>query len=82
MQNVSTSYPRLPDILDAEMLAAVATLESTEKAFARRKGRLRHQYLRALFLKAFRALGYGPVEPGGIAASVSPVHRRAAGWRF
>ena len=66
MQNVSTSYPRLPDILDAETLAAVATFESREKTFARSKGRLRHQYLRALFLKAFRALGYGHMEPGAL----------------
>jgi TnpA family transposase len=66
MQNVPINYPNLPDIVDAETLAAVATLESQELAFARRQGRPRQQYLRALYLKAFVTLGHGHFEPGGL----------------
>lgn len=57
------SYPRLPDILDADTLAAVSTLQRDELTFARGQGRKRHQYLRALYLKAFMALGHGHLEP-------------------
>lgn len=70
LQSIPISYPRLPDILDEETLAAVATLESKERSFARAKGRSRHQYLRAIYLKAFVALGHGHLDPGGIPRQV------------
>lgn len=68
MQDAPINYPRLPDILDTETLAAVATLESKEKAFARSAGRRRphQQYLRALYLKGFVALGHGHFDPGDL----------------
>lgn len=63
MNSAQTLYPRLPDILDEESLAAVSTLESRERHFACSKGRGRQYYLRALYLKAFRALGHGHLQP-------------------
>ena len=63
MNSVKTVYPRLPDILDEESLAAVSTLESRERHFACSRGRGRQHYLRALYLKAFRALGHGHLQP-------------------
>jgi TnpA family transposase len=63
MNSVKTIYPRLPDILDEESLAAVGTLESRERHFACSRGRGRQHYLRALYLKAFRALGHGHLQP-------------------
>ena len=42
----------LPAILDEETLEEITTLESEEGCFATEKGRVRHQYLRALYLKA------------------------------
>ena len=49
MDAIRASYPRLPDIMTPGALAALATLERKEIAFARRQGRIRHQYLRALY---------------------------------
>lgn len=63
MSSVQTAYPRLPDILDEESLASVSTLESRERHFALRRGQPRQHYLRALYLKAFRALGHGHLQP-------------------
>lgn len=63
MSPIRTAYPRLPDILDEETLAGVATLESRERHFACSKGRPRQHYLRALYLKAFRTLGHGHLQP-------------------
>ena len=66
MDATETVYPRLPHILDEEMLASLATLESREKTFARSRGGRRQNYLRALYLKAFRALGYGHLQPADL----------------
>lgn len=55
-----TIYPSLPDILDQETLALVATLESRERAFAMQAKKPRAKHLRALYLKAMPQVGTIP----------------------
>jgi hypothetical protein len=57
-------YPRLPSILDEDLLTEITTLESEERAFAARQGREMSQYLHALYLKAVAALGHSHFQPG------------------
>ena len=59
-------YPRLPTILDDESLGVISTLESKEMTFARATGSPRHQYLRALYLKATAHLGHSHFQPKDI----------------
>jgi TnpA family transposase len=61
-----TVYPRLPDILAEDALAAIATLESGERSFAMEGGSTRTRYLRALYLKAMAYLGRSSFSPGGL----------------
>ncbi len=56
-------YPWLPDILDADTLNAIATLESKERSFALKRGKKSHQYLHALYLKAMDILGHSHFQP-------------------
>ncbi len=58
--------PRIPDIMDEDMLAALATLESGERAFVTSQGSVRTQYLRALYLKAMAFLGHSKFSPGAL----------------
>ena len=59
-----TIYPRLPQVLDEDTLAEIATLESKERAFVLEKAVPRQQYLRALYLKSMRYLGHSRFHPG------------------
>ncbi|MBI2570525.1 MAG: DUF4158 domain-containing protein [Candidatus Schekmanbacteria bacterium] len=58
-----TIYPRLPDILSEDELAAIATLEPGERDFATAKGSAAQHYLRALSLKGMAHLGHAQLAP-------------------
>lgn len=60
---VQTIYPRLPEIVDEASLAEIATLESKEREFVLSHRSQRHQYLKALYLKAILFLGYSRLKP-------------------
>jgi hypothetical protein len=66
VEMIRTIYPRLPEIMDEETLASVATLESKERDFITKGGGPRHQYLKALYLKGMSYLGYARFMPANI----------------
>ncbi len=70
LTNASTAgrvaYPTFPHVLDEESLAAIATLEKGERAFAERVRPPRQRYLLGLYLKAIQHLGHAHYQPGDL----------------
>ncbi len=66
VEMIRTIYPRLPEIMDEETLASVATLESKERDFITKEGGPRYHYLKALYLKGINYLGHARFMPGKI----------------
>ncbi len=61
-----TTYPRLPDIPDEDILNFVTTLETNERTFVDKIKNERLRYLRALYLKAMTYLRHSNYLPGGL----------------